>query len=114
MTQVLKRTGTVYYTNSEWTTFKELVQGKDFVVKETTKHIRMDFDMKRKPDRDSFHTSTVIIESEAYEIAISLLFHSELSLSLRNIASVRLPCLVLERWMIGICFGSRLMLKAPM
>lgn len=48
MTQVLKRTGTVDYKNSEWTTFKELVQGKDFVVKETTKHIRMDFDMKRK------------------------------------------------------------------
>lgn len=69
MTQVLKRTGTVDYKNSEWTTFKELVQGKDFVVKETTKHIRMDFDMKRKPDKGSFHTSTVIIEGEAYEIA---------------------------------------------
>lgn len=69
MTQVLKRTGTVDYTNSEWTTFKELVQGKDFVIKETTKHIRMDFDMKRKPDRDSFYTSTVTIEGETYEIA---------------------------------------------
>ena len=69
MTQVLKRTGTVDYKNSEWTTFKELVQGKDFVVKETTKHIRMDFDMKRKPDRDSFYTSTVTIEGETYEIA---------------------------------------------
>lgn len=69
MTQVLKRTGTVDYQNSEWTTFKELVQGKDFVVKETTKHIRMDFDMKRKPDRDSFYTSTVTIEGETYEIA---------------------------------------------
>ena len=69
MTQVLKRTGTVDYQNSEWTTFKELVQGKEFVVKETTKHIRMDFDMKRKPDRDSFYTSTIMIEGETYEIA---------------------------------------------
>ena len=69
MTQVLKRTGTVDYQNSEWTSFKELVQGKDFVVKKTTKHIRMDFDMKRKPDRDSFYTSTVTIEGETYQIA---------------------------------------------
>ena len=65
----IKETGTVDYKNIEWATFKELVQDKDFVVKKTAKHIRMDFDMKRKPDRDSFHTSTVIIESEAYEIA---------------------------------------------
>lgn len=69
MTQVLKRTGTVNYQDSEWTTFKELVQGKNFVVKKTIKHIRMDFDMKRKPDRDSFFTSTVTIEGEIYEIA---------------------------------------------
>ena len=69
MTQVLKRTGTVDYKCSEWTNFKELVQGKNFVVKETTKHIRMDFDMKRKPDRNSFYTSTVTIEGETYEIA---------------------------------------------
>jgi hypothetical protein len=29
----------------------------------------MDFDMKRKPDRDSFYISTVIIEGLTYEIA---------------------------------------------
>ena len=69
MTQVLMRTGTVDYENSEWTTFKELVQGKDFVVKKTIKHIRMDFDMKRKPDRDSFCSKAVSIEGITYEIA---------------------------------------------
>lgn len=69
MTQVLKRTGTVDYENSEWTTFKELVQGQDFVVKTLTKHIRMDFDMKRRPDRDSFYANTVSIDNEKYEIA---------------------------------------------
>lgn len=69
MTQVLKRTGTVNYTTSEWTTFKELAQGKDFVTKEITKHIRMDFDMKRKPVRDSFFDSTVSVEGKEYIIA---------------------------------------------
>lgn len=69
MTKVLGRTGTVDYTEHEWTSFKELVQGKDFVVKEITKHIRMDFDMKRKPNRDSFRTDRVIIEGNEYEIA---------------------------------------------
>lgn len=69
MTQVLGRTGTVDYENKEWTTFKELVQGKDFIVKNTTKHIRMDFDMKRKPDRNSFCVRTATIDGQDYEIA---------------------------------------------
>lgn len=68
MTQVLTRTGTVDYKSSEWTTFKELVQGQEFSVKNTIKHIRMDFDMKRKPDRKSFFTQSVTIGKESYEI----------------------------------------------
>ena len=69
MTQVLGRTGTVDYTDEEWTSFKDLVQGKPFVVKPETRHIRMDFDMKRKPIRGSFTTDRVIVEGQEYEIA---------------------------------------------
>ena len=69
MTQVLSRTGTVDYTDKEWTGFKELVQGKGFTVREVTRHIRMDFDMKRKPDRSSFYTLYPVIEGKTYEIA---------------------------------------------
>ncbi len=69
MTQVLSRTGTVDYTDEEWTSFKDLVQGKPFVVKPETRHIRMDFDMKRKPIRNSFTTDKVVVEGKAYEIA---------------------------------------------
>lgn len=69
MTQVLSRTGTVDYTDEEWTSFKDLVHGKPFVVKPETKHIRMDFDMKRKPIRNSFSTDKVVVEGIEYEIA---------------------------------------------
>lgn len=69
MTQVLGRTGTIDYTDEEWTSFKDLVQGKPFVVKPETRHIRMDFDMKRKPIRESFTTDRVIVEGQEYEIA---------------------------------------------
>lgn len=69
MTQVLGRTGTVDYTDEEWTSFKDLVQGRPFVVKPETRHIRMDFDMKRKPIRESFTTDKVILEGQEYEIA---------------------------------------------
>ena len=69
MTQVLGRTGTVDYTDEVWTSFKDLVLGKPFVVKPETRHIRMDFDMKRKPIRGSFTTDRVIVEGQKYEIA---------------------------------------------
>lgn len=69
MTQVLSRTGTVDYTDQEWTGFKELVQGKGFTVKNVTRHIRMDFDMKRKPDRNSLVTVHPVVEGKTYEIA---------------------------------------------
>lgn len=69
MTQVLGRTGTVDYTEDEWTSFKDLVQGKPFMVKPVTRHIRMDFDMKRKPIRKSFATDKVLVDGKEYEIA---------------------------------------------
>lgn len=69
MEQVLSRVGTVDYTTSEWTSFKELVQGKPFTTHSVTRHIRMDFDLKRKPDRNSFRTDYPIVNGIQYEIA---------------------------------------------
>ena len=69
MTQVLSRVGTVNYTEDEWTSFKELAQGKPFIVKPVTRHIRMDFDLKRKPDKSTFRTDKPIVEGIEYEIA---------------------------------------------
>lgn len=69
MTKVLSRNGTIDYTDYEWTSFKDIVQDKPFVIKPETRHIRMDFDLKRKPLRSSFKTDTVIINGLKYEIA---------------------------------------------
>ena len=69
MTKVLSRTGTVDYTDMEWTTFKDQVHGSPFLAKPVTRHIRMDFDMKRKPIRSSFTTDLVTLDGQTYEIA---------------------------------------------
>lgn len=69
ITQVLGRTRTVDYTEEEWVSFKELVQGQPFSTKPVTRHIRMDFDMKRKPDRNSFTTDRPVVNGVEYEIA---------------------------------------------
>lgn len=69
MTQVLSRTGTVDCSYTEWTSFKDVVQGKDFGVKTVTRHLHMDYDLKRKPDRSSFGTDTPVVEGVTYEIA---------------------------------------------
>ena len=69
MKAVLAREGTVDYVKDEWTSFKDMVKGKDFAVTPVTRHIRMDFDMKRKPDRISFHTDRVSEEDEIYTLA---------------------------------------------
>jgi len=69
MTHVLSRTSSVNYTDKEWTKFKDLVKGQGFAVRDVTRHIRMDFDMKRKPDRSSFQTVHPVINGKTYEIA---------------------------------------------
>lgn len=70
MTQVLSRTGTVDCTDGEWTSFKDIVQkGADFSVKSVTRHLHMDFDLKRKPDRTTFKTDYPVVEGVKYEIA---------------------------------------------
>lgn len=69
MTQVLSRTGTVACTDNVWTTFKEVVQGKPFKVTPTTRNLHMDFDLKRKPDRNTFTTDYPVVDGTTYEIA---------------------------------------------
>lgn len=70
MTQVLSRTGPVVCVDDKWTSFKDMVREKvDFRVCTRTRRLRMDFDLKRKPDRDSFKTDRPVIEGVAYEIA---------------------------------------------
>lgn len=69
MTQVLSRTDAVAYEDMVWTTFKEIVRGEEFSVKKQTRNIRMDYDMKRKPDRKSFSTDTVVLNNQTFQIA---------------------------------------------
>lgn len=65
----LSRDGRVAYEMQEWTKFKDLARGKVFSARDVTKHVSMDFDMKRKPSRDSFYTVEVCIDSKKYEIS---------------------------------------------
>ena len=67
--QSLTRTGAVEYTDTEWTTFKELCAGVPFSVTPTVRHVRMDFDLKRKPLENSFVTVYPEINGVMYEIA---------------------------------------------
>ncbi len=69
MTQVVSRTDAVAYEDMEWTTFKEIVQGKEFTTQKQIRKIRMDFDMKRKPNKNSFTTDTVTLDNRQFEIA---------------------------------------------
>lgn len=70
MTQVLSRTGTVDCTDNEWASFKDIVQGKtDFKVTQKIRHLHMDFDLKRKPDRSTFKTDYPVVDGVTYEIA---------------------------------------------
>lgn len=69
MKQVLSRDKAVEYKDAGWTSFKDLVKGKPFIVKPVIKHISMDFDMKRRPTRSSFTTDKVVLDDTEYEIA---------------------------------------------
>lgn len=69
MKAVLTRTGTVDCIDKEWSSFKDVVQGKtDFCVKTVIRHLHMDFDLKRKPDKNSFKTDYPVVDGSTYEI----------------------------------------------
>lgn len=67
---VLDRTGPLACTEEKWASLKEMLTKKSgFFTYEQTRNIRMDFDMKRKPDRNSFRTDEVSLDGNIYEIA---------------------------------------------
>ncbi|MBQ9762745.1 MAG: hypothetical protein IJV92_00050 [Phascolarctobacterium sp.] len=71
MTQVLSRTSKILSATPVWVTFKDFLQGRynDFDVFKRDRYLSMDYDMKRKPERDSFHTVKPVIEGIEYETA---------------------------------------------
>lgn len=70
MTQVLSRTGPITCYDEKWAGFKDIVQGKtDFKITPVTRQLHMDFDLKRKPDRDTFVTDYPVVDGVKYEIA---------------------------------------------
>ena len=70
MKQVLGRTGTVDCTDDKWASLKDIVQGKtDFRVTKEIRHLHMDFDLKRKPNRNSFTTDYPVVDGVKYKIA---------------------------------------------
>ncbi len=72
MTRVLSREGKLKSVTKTFTTFRRLANIKnpvDFCVEERSSDLSMDFDMKRKPIRDSFYTANTVIDDTTYEIA---------------------------------------------
>ena len=70
MTQVLSRTGPITCYDEKWAGFKDIVQGKTgFKITPVTRQLHMDFDLKRKPDRDTFITDYPVVDGTTYEIA---------------------------------------------
>ena len=68
MKNVLERTGPVTYKEKVFTTFKNLSRGTLLTEKEVERDVHMDFDMKRKPLRDSFVKTFVMLDDIEYEI----------------------------------------------
>ena len=67
---VLTRTGPLTYTDEKWSSLKEMLKNeRGFYTYKQKRNIRMDFDMKRKPDRDSFCTDEVYLDGQFYTIA---------------------------------------------
>lgn len=69
MKAVASRCGPVQYMDRDWTSFKDLVHGEPFAVKDVIRKVRMDFDMKRKPDRSSFFEQNVTVDGESFPVA---------------------------------------------
>ena len=69
--KVLTRTGKIQFRMGDWVKFKDIVLGRkpDFDVVEITKHLSMDYDIKRKPVQSSLTTVRPVINGTEYEIA---------------------------------------------
>lgn len=66
--QSITRTGAVVCNDKVWTTFKDLVHGFEFVVKDNVRNILMDYDMKRKPTEESFEKVFVPLDGLEHEM----------------------------------------------
>ena len=77
MTQVLSRNGAVEYVSQERSSLKEIVktsadnrtEDATMKTKSITKRVKMDYDLKRKPIRESFRTDEVSMDGTIYDIA---------------------------------------------
>ena len=71
MDKVLARTAKIQYQTTDWVKFKDIVLGRkpDFDVVDSPMHRSMDYDIKRKPVRNSFTTVKPVINGTEYEIA---------------------------------------------
>lgn len=70
--KVLGRTGKVECVVPVKTTFRKLSSKdarEDFIIKEEKKSLSMDFDMKRKPVKESLYTANPKIDGQTFEIA---------------------------------------------
>lgn len=67
MRAVLSRTAGVESIYDVYTPFKELLSGKAFRQSAAIKVLSMDYDMKRKPRRDSFDRVSVELDGKTYE-----------------------------------------------
>lgn len=66
--QSISRTGAVECLDKQWTKFKDLARGADFVVTDAVRNIRMDFDLKRMPVRESFEKVFVPLDGTVHEM----------------------------------------------
>lgn len=69
MTESLSRIGPVEFNVTQFTPFRDIVEGDQFRKEVVNKRVRMDFDMKRKPVRESILTLHPVINGVQYEIA---------------------------------------------
>ena len=65
----LERTAKMKYEKIAYTSFRELSKGAEFRQKITPVDIRMDYDLKRKPIRESFRTEHIVVNGVEYELA---------------------------------------------
>lgn len=67
-TEVLSRTGALSYIDEVWPSLKDLVKDKPYKISKMRRNIRMDFDMKRKPDRKTFKTDYIELGNEVFNM----------------------------------------------
>ena len=96
--ECVRRTGPVECDTRRFTAFRALTtrQGReDFLEKIVHRRISMDYDMKRKPLRESLTAANCEIGGESYEVACirTAPYHDDAEYKLYRLAKKRVPCL---------------------